>query len=151
MIINTHKVLFQYIRIPFGVASAPAVFQQTMENILQGLSNVWIYLNDILVTGSSERDHLDNLAAVLEKLEEVGVRLKRYKCRFMLPSVEYLGHKIADKGIQPTEVKIHAIVKAPALNNVSQLKAFLGMFNYYAKFLLNISSRLAPFYKLLQK
>ena len=69
----------------------------------------------------------------------------------MLPSVEYLGHKISDKGIQPTEVKIRGIVEVPAPNNVSQLKAFLSMLNYYTKFLLNISSRLAPFYKLLQK
>ena len=149
--INTHKGLFQYTRLPFGVASAPAMFQRTMENLLQGLNNVCIYLDDILVTGSSERDHLDNLAAVLEKLEAAGVRLKRSKCHFMLPSVEYLGHKISDKGIQPTEAKIRAIVKAPAPNNVSQLKAFLGMLNYYAKFLPNISSRLAPLYKLLQK
>ena len=87
----------------------------------------------------------------LEKLHEAGVRLKRSKCHFMLPSVEYLGHKISDKGIQPTEVKICAIVKAPAPNNVSQLKALLGMLNYYAKFFFNISSRLAPLYKLLQK
>ena len=64
-----------------------------------GFNNVCIYLDDILVTGSSERDHLDNLAAVLEKLEAAGVRLKGSKCHFMLPSVEYLGHKISDKGI----------------------------------------------------
>ena len=149
--INTHKGLFQYTRLPFGVASAPAVFQRTMENLLQGLNNVCIYLDDILVTGSSERDHLENLAAVLDKLERAGVRLKRSKCHFMLPSVEYLGHKISDKGVQPTEEKIRAIVKAPVPNNVSQLKAFLGMLNYYAKFLPNISSRVAPLYKLLQK
>jgi len=94
---------------------------------------------------------LENLAAVLGKLEEVGVRLKRSKCHFMLLSVEYLGHKISDKGIQPMGEKIRAIVRAPAPNNVSQLKAFLGMLNYYAKFLPNISSRLAPLYRLLQK
>ena len=69
----------------------------------------------------------------------------------MLPSVEYLGHKISNKGIQPTEEKIRAIVEAPAPNNVSQLKAFVGMLNYYAKFLPNISSTLAPLFKLLQK
>ena len=149
--VNTHKGLFQYNRLPFGVASAPAVFQRTMENLLQGLNNVCIYLDDILVTGSSERDHLENLAAVLEKLEGAGVRLKRSKCHFMLPSVEYLGHIISNKGIQPTEEKIRAIVKAPAPNNVTQLKAFLGMLNYYGKFLPNLSSRLAPLYKLLQK
>ena len=79
------------------------------------------------------------------------MRLKRSKCEFMLPAVEYLGHKISDKELQPTEGKIRAIVEAPAPQNVSELKAFLGMLNYYAKFLPNISSRLAPLYKLLQK
>ena len=69
-----------------------------MENLLKGLNNVCIYLDDILVTESSERDHLENLATVLEKLEEAGVRLKKSKCHFMLPSIEYLGHKISDKG-----------------------------------------------------
>ena len=69
----------------------------------------------------------------------------------MLPAVEYLGHTILDNGLQPTEEKIQAIVEAPAPQNVSQLKAFLGMLKYYAKFLPNISSRLAPLYKLLHK
>ena len=91
--VNTHKGLFQYNQLPFGVASAPAVFQRTIKNFPQGLNNVCICLDDILVTGSSERDHLENLAAILEKLEGAGVRLKRSKYYFMLPSVEYLGHK----------------------------------------------------------
>ena len=104
--INTHKGLFEYTRLPFGVASAPALFQRTMENLLQGLKHVCVYLDDILVTGSSEREHLDNLAEVLKRLESAGIRLKRSKCEFMLPSVEYLGHKISDKGLQPTEGKI---------------------------------------------
>ena len=79
------------------------------------------------------------------------MRLKKSKCHFMLPSIEYLGHKISDKGTQPTKGKVRAIVKAPAPNNVTQLKAFLGMLNYYAKFLPKLSSKLAPLYKLLQK
>ena len=79
MTINPHKELFQYARLPFGMATAPAVFQRTMENLLQGLNNVCIYLDDILVTGSSERDHLNNLAGILEKLEVAVVRLKKSK------------------------------------------------------------------------
>ena len=59
-----------YTRLPFGVASAPAVFQRIMENLLQGLKHVCVYLDDILVTGSSERDHLDNLAEVLKRRDE---------------------------------------------------------------------------------
>ena len=148
---NTHKGLFQYTRLPFGVASAPAVFQRTMENLLQGLKHVYVYLDDILVTGSSKRNHLENLTEVLGRLEKAGMRLKQSKCQFMLPAVEYLGHKISEKDLQPMEGKVRAIAEAPAPQNVSQLKAFLGMLNYYAKFLPNISSRLAPLYKLLQK
>ena len=149
--INTHKDLFEYTRLPFGVVSAPALFQRIMENLLQGLKHVGVYLEDILVTDSTERDHLDNLAEVLKRLKSAEMRLKRSKCEFIFPAVEYLRHKISDKGLQPTEGKIRAIVEAPAPQNVSQLKAFLGMLNYYAKFLPNISSRLAPLYKLLQK
>ena len=96
-----------------------------MENLLQGLKHICVYLNDILVTGSSEKDHLDNLAEVLKRLEDAGMRFKRSKCEFMLPAVEYLGHTISDKGLQPTEGKIRAIVEASALQNVSQLKAIM--------------------------
>ena len=79
------------------------------------------------------------------------MRLKRSKCAFLLPQVEYLGHQISEKGLQPTTQKLRAIVEAPAPNNVSQLKSFLGMINYYSKFLPNLSTQLAPLYSLLQK
>ena len=81
--INTHKGLFQHTRLPFGVAAAPAIFQRTMESLLEDLPHVCIYLDDILVTGESESAHLRNLAAVLERLAASGVRLKREKCSFM--------------------------------------------------------------------
>ena len=60
--INTHKGLFQYTRLLFGVSSAPAIFQRTMENLLQGLEHVVVYLDDILITGQTEEEHLANLA-----------------------------------------------------------------------------------------
>ena len=83
--INTHKGLFQYTRLPFGVASAPAIFQRTMESILRGLPHVCVYLDDILVMGESEAAHIRNLTAVLDLLESAVIRLKREKCAFMLP------------------------------------------------------------------
>ena len=79
------------------------------------------------------------------------MQVKRSKCAFLLPQVEYLGHQISEKGLQPTTQKLRAIVEAPAPNNVSQLKSFLGMINYYSKFLPNLSTQLAPLYSLLQK
>ena len=133
------------------MASAPSIFQRTMENLLQDLPHVCIYIDDILVTGETEEDHLRNLEEVLTRLETANVRLKHNKCHFMLPSVEYLGHCISAQRLQPSIEKVQAINKAPAPTNVSQLKSFLGSLNYYCKFLPNLSSTLAPLYKLLQK
>ena len=79
------------------------------------------------------------------------MRLKRNKCRFMLAKVEYLGHTISREGLQPTESKVRAIENAPAPTNVSQLKSFLGLVNYYGKFLPNLATTMAPLYSLLQK
>ena len=78
--INTHKGLYHYTRLPFGVASAPAIFQQTMEKVLQGLPGVVVYIDDILVTGKTDEEHLQNLDKVLERLLEHGLRLKKKKC-----------------------------------------------------------------------
>ena len=78
--VNTHKGLFKYTRLPFGVASAPAIFQRVMETLLQGLQGVCVYLDDILVTGRTTEEHLHNLQEVLQCLEESGMRLKKGKC-----------------------------------------------------------------------
>ena len=151
VVVNTHKGLYRYNRLPFGVAAAPAIFQRTMESVLRGLPNVCVYLDDILVSGSSEESHIQNLEAVLTRLEESGIRLKRNKCEFLLPEVEYLGHKISTQGLEPTDQNVEAVTLFPTPNDVSQLQAFLGKINYYAKFLPNLSAILAPLYSLLQK
>lgn len=85
-----------------------------MEGLLRDIPNVHVYLDDILVPGSSRSEHLLTLEKVLSRLEQAGMRLKESKCRFMLPSVEYLGHHISADAIQPTEEKRHAIIIAPS-------------------------------------
>ena len=91
------------------------------------------------------------MSAVLQKLAAAGMKLKPDKCFFMLQEVEYLGHKISANGLEPTQEKVRAIAEAPPPRNVTQLKSFLGMLNYYGKFLPNLSTCLAPLYSLLQK
>ena len=122
--INTHRGLYQNTRLPFGVASAPAIFQKVMDTILQGIPQVICYIDDILVTGADDHDeeHLRNLAEVLQRLQHHGVRMKRAKCEFMKTSVEYLGHRIDAEGLHTTDSKLTAITQASGITLKSRRK-----------------------------
>ena len=148
--INTHKGLFSYQRLPFGVSSAPGIFQRTMETILAGIPRVLVYLDDILVTGSSHEEHMSNLKEVLSRLQEAGLRLRKDKCEFMVSSVKYLGHIIDANGLHPAPDKLKAVKNAPKPQNVTELKAYLGLLTYYSRFLPNMATTLSPLYKLLR-
>ena len=93
-----------------------------MDSLLQGLPNVCVYLDDLLITGQSDEEHLKTLDTVLASLHEAGVRLKLEKCAFMLSVVEYLGHRISADGLHPTLEKVKVVRNAPTPTNVSQLK-----------------------------
>ena len=107
--------------------------------------------DNILITGASELEHLHNLTQVLEKLELAGMRLKRQKCAFLLPSVSYLGHIIRAEGLHTEEAKVQAIVDAPEPQKVGKLQSFLSMVTYYGKFLPDLATMLWSLYELLQK
>lgn len=145
--VNTHKGLLQYHRLPFGVSSAPGMFQRTMENLLQGIPHVIVRMDDILVSGKDDNNHLVNLEAVLKKLAEGGLQLQKEKCFFMVPEVTHCGYVINGSGIKPVGAKVEAIKNAPAPENVTQLHAFLGMLNYYHRFLPGTATKLAPLHK----
>ena len=139
VVINTHKGLFKYTRLPYGISSAPGIFQRVMDNLLQGLSGVAVYLDNILVTGATEEEHLRTLGKVLGQLETSGLCVKKKKCQFMVPNVTYLGHQIDASGLHPLPDKVRAIEEAPAPNNVTELKSYLGLLTYYGKFLPNLA------------
>ena len=145
--INTHRGLYHYTRMPFGIASTPDIFQKLMDTVLQGIPHVICYIDDILVTGTDDKDHLRNLAEVLQ---DQGFRLRKEKCSFLQDSVDYLGHRIDAEGLHAHPDKIAAVVDAPKPCNVSELRAFLGMVNYYRKFIPNLSTLLQPLNSLLQ-
>ena len=148
--INTHLGLYQYTRLPFGVASAPALFQRAMDIILQGITGVICYIDDILISGESDEQHLDRVEEVLKRLAEHGLRVKQKKCEFLKPSVEYLGHRIDREGLHTLPSKVSAIVDAPEPKNVQELRSFLGLLNYYSKFIANLASILHPLNRLLR-
>ncbi|KAK3766195.1 hypothetical protein RRG08_017637 [Elysia crispata] len=145
--INTHKGLYQVNRLAFGVASAPAIYQSAMDQILQGIPGTLCYLDGILVTSTDKAQHLKRLCAVFEQLKQHGLTLKKEKCKFMTDSVTYLGHVIDEKGVHPTQDKVEAITSAAPPSSVTQLRSFLGLVQYYAKFLPNLASVMEPLYQ----
>ena len=149
--VNTHRGLFTYNRLPFGVSSSPGIFQRVVDTVMGGCPGVAIFLDDIIVTGKTEEEHITNLNNVLSKLSASGLRLRREKCVFQASEVRYLGHCIDSEGLHTLPDKVRAIVDAPAPSNVSELKAFLGMLTYYQKFLPGISTVLEPLHLLLRK
>jgi len=119
--INTHRGLFEYKRLPFGIASAPALFQRTMESLLGDIPMCCPYLDDIIISGKTAEEHLDNLGRVLSKLQDSGLKLKKEKCEFFKKSVIYLGHILDSEGLRPLEQKIDAIQNAPSPKNQKEL------------------------------
>lgn len=148
--VNTHQGLFRYTRLPFGIASAPAIFQRSMDSILQGLSHVQCYIDDIIITGSNEEEHLCNLEEVLKRLSEYGIRVKQEKCAFFKDTVEYLGHQISSDGLHTAPKKVEAIQAAPVPKNTQELRSFLGLLHYYGKFIPDLASIVHPMNQLLQ-
>lgn len=149
--VNTSMGLFQFQRLPYGVASAPAIFQSMMDEVLKDIPHVGCYIDDVIVAGSDTVTCQKTLERVLERLREYNITLNADKCRFFQESVTYLGHTVTAEGIYPTEAKIRAIVDAPEPTNVTELKAYLGMLNFYSKFLRNCATVAEPLYQLLKK
>ncbi|XP_063919420.1 uncharacterized protein K02A2.6-like [Zophobas morio] len=149
--ISTHKGLFQYTRLPFGLACAPSKFQRIMETILQGLDGVCCFLHDILITGENFSQHVERVHAVLTRLQHCGLTIEFSKCAFFQDRVTYLGYVIDKTGLHPCEDKVRDVKNTPRPQNVKQVKAFLGLVNYYNKFIPNNASLLHPLYELLKK
>ena len=113
-----------------------------MDTMLQVIPSVICYIDDIRITGRNEAEHLRNLEVVLRQLQEHGVRLRKEKCLFFQESVEYLGHNVDSRGIHTSEKEVKAILDAPSPRNLQKLSSFLGLLNYYAKFLPDLASLL---------
>ncbi|BHF81136.1 hypothetical protein SprV_0702426600 [Sparganum proliferum] len=148
---NTHRGLFHYTRLPFGVKTAPALFQQTMNAMLSGIPGTAGYLDDIIIVGRSPAELQDRVCAVLERLQEYGFRLRADKCQFFLDSIKYLGFVFDVTGRHPDPENIRAIQRMPAPKNVSQLRSFLGLISYYSAFLPSLHDARVPLNRLLQK
>lgn len=149
---NTDKH-YEFLRMPFGLRNAPSTFQRLMNNILKDLipNSCLVYLDDILVYSTSLQEHLVKLKQVFQRLREHNFKIQLDKSEFLKKEVNYLGHVLSDKGVQPNFDKIRVIKKFPIPKTQKEIKSFLGLLGYYRKFIPDFAKLTKPMTKCLKK
>ncbi|XP_058444176.1 uncharacterized protein K02A2.6-like [Malaya genurostris] len=148
--LNTHKGLYRPTRLMYGIAAAPAIWQRLMEQVLNGIPGVTVFLDDIRVTGSNDTEHLQRLEEVLKRLSSYNMRINLDKCQFFANEIEYCGYLINKEGIHKVKKKIDAVQNMPVPENKDQVRSFVGLVNYYGRFFPNLSTMLYPLNNLLK-
>ena len=125
---------YEFNRCPFGLAQAPAYFQRLVNKVLVGLPFTFGYLDDVLIYSPDWKTQLKHLRQVFQRMREADLRLKMEKCNFLKAHLQYMGHIISGKGIEPVPEKLENIKKMPAPTTPKEVKQFLGLIGYYRKF-----------------
>ena len=150
---RTHRGLFQFRRLPFGLRNGPSIFQRVMQGILAPY--LWIfclvYIDDIVVYSKSFEDHIIHLDKILGAIEQAGITLSPTKCHMFYDSILLLGHKVSRLGLSTHLEKVRAITELHRPNKVSELQAFLGMIVYFSAFIPFYANICSPLFGLLKK
>ena len=144
---------FEYLVLPFGLTNAPATFMGLMNEVFRPLldKSVVIYLDDILIYSRTWEDHKRHIAAVLDRLREHQLYAKISKCEFGKSKVEFLGHVVSNEGVAVDFKKVKAVQLWPPPQNIHDLRAFLGLANYYRRFVEIQSQKTLPLTRMLKK
>ena len=145
--------LYQFEVMPFGLCNAPSTFERLMENILTGLQ--WkillIYLDDVIVFGSTVQEVIDRLKIILDRLREANLKLKPKKCHLFQTEVLYLGHVVTSEGVKTDPSKVEAVKSWPTPTNPTEVRSFLGLASYYRRFIYKFSEVVKPLTNLTKK
>ena len=149
---TTGNGLWQFRVMPFGLCNAPATFERLMERVLSGLPpNVaLVYIDDILVSGRTFQEHLNNLRNVFQRLHKANLKLSPNKCYLLQKQVKYLGHVVSAEGVSADPQKVEAILSWPVPSCTSETRSFLGLCSYYRKFVQSFADIAKPLHRLIE-
>jgi hypothetical protein len=149
----SHKGLYEFNVMPFGLCNAPSTFQRLMNYILQKFLGkfVAVYLDDIIIYSTTFEQHIDHIHQVFEALRSATLKIKLRKCYFCFPNITFLGHVVGRNGIAADPAKVEKIKNFPEPTNLKELRGALGLFSYYRKFVKNFSDIAKPMLTLLKK
>jgi len=136
--------LWEFCRMPFGLRNSGCTFQRMMDEILGDLPFCFIYVDDLLVASKDDAEHRRHLETIFRRLQEAGLVINPEKCEFGRSSVEFLGHRVTSDGVSPLPEKVSAICDMPPPQDVKALQRFLGMLNFYRRFLPSLAKTIAP-------
>lgn len=150
---STNKGQYQLKRLPMGLKISPSAFSRIMTLAMSGLNyeSCFVYLDDLVVFGSSLKQHNANLVKILERLRKVNLKLNPSKCEFLKKELLYLGHVISSEGVSPDPSKIETIKNYPVPKSCDEVKRFVAFANYYRKFIRNFADIVAPLNQLTRK
>ncbi|KAI2666787.1 Retrovirus-related Pol polyprotein from transposon 17.6 [Labeo rohita] len=141
---------YRFLRLPFGIVSAPEVFQKCIAQRLEGLDGVVNIVDDILVWGEDMEQHDKRLRKLLDRIRDINLKLNKTKCKIRMTEVSYVGHILTAEGLKPDNGKVRAIQNMPEPQDKAALMRFLGLLQYLSKFILNMSDLSAPLRILLE-
>ena len=148
---TTHGGLYQYKRLMFGITSAPEVYQHVIQHSLQGCEGVANISDDIIIHGKNTEEHDRRLQLVLGRLKEKNLTLNVEKCKFHMTQMVFMGLVLSDNGIGPAEGKVKAIIDAREPQSASEVRSFLGLANYNARFIPDFATVAEPLRRLTKK
>lgn len=149
----THRGLYEFSKLPFGLTNAPSQFQRLMNKILaEHIGTIcFCYLDDIIIFSKTEEEHKKHLETILTTIENAGLTLKLKKCHFGQTQVELLGYVVSNKGISAQQSKVEAIRNLPEPQNVKEVRSLLGMAGYYRQLILGFAEIAEPLVTLTRK
>lgn len=142
--IRTHKGLYKFLVLPFGLTNAPAAFQREMKAVFDHLKYVLVYLDDILIFSKSEDEHQRHLCELLGLLRQHRLYAKLSKCSFFDREAKFLGHVVGEKGIRADPDKVAAVLNWPTPRNIGEMRSFLGLANHLKRFIKDFSLLSVP-------
>ena len=142
--------LFVFPRTPFGLKNAGQDFQRLMDAILGDIPRVYVYIDDILVASETPEQHLEDLKTVFKVLSDNGLVVQRSKCVLGKSELEFLGYHVDTNGIAPLPNRVEAIRSVPPPTSIKELQRFLGMVNYYRRFIRKAAHHLHPLFRALK-
>lgn len=142
--ITTPFGLYEFTRMPFGLRNASSTFQRFINEVVRGLDFVFAYIDDILVASKNEEEHKTHLKLLFKKLVEFGINIKTSKCVFNSTALDFLSHKVTPDGIFPSTDRTTAITNYPIPSSIKHLQRFIGMINYYHRFIPKLAELLIP-------